>query len=545
MPADARLWQANPLEADESALTGESVPVSKTAGAVTDGTVVADRTGMLFSGTLVTRGSGRAVVTGTGARTELGGIQRLVDTTATVATPLTRKLGVFSRQLSVGILLVAAAAFALGIVRGTPVAEMFTAAVALAVGAIPEGLPAAVSIVLAIGVVGMSRRRSVVRHLPTVETLGSTTVICTDKTGTLSQNRMTVTAVYAGGRMLGPDAGSSALRECLVAGVLCNDAGLSPSGGFEGDPTETALLAAADNAGLTPGEVRRRWPRTSVVPFDSERRMMITAHGDVGYVKGAAGEVLARCDSELTDDGLRPMDRDAVHRALSGFSARGLRLLAFARLTPAGPLEASGNWTMLGLQALQDPPRPEAIGAIGACHDAGIAVKMITGDHAGTARAIAQQVGFAGSATVLTGRQLDELGDDALDQTVPRTNVFARVSPEQKLRLVRSLQRQGHVVAMTGDGVNDAPALRRADIGVAMGRGGTDAAARRRTWCCWTTTSSRSNRPSRKAARCSTTCASSSPGPCPPTSVRAWLSSSPSCWARCCRSCRCRSCGST
>ncbi|MFD4248418.1 cation-translocating P-type ATPase [Amycolatopsis thermoflava] len=474
VPADGRVTEAHQLEVDESALTGESAPVAKHDEVLPAETAAADRVNMVHSGTLVTRGTARAVVTSTGAHTQLGDIQRLVATTATVATPLTRKLGVFSRQLSVGIVVVAAFAFALGLLRGTPVAEMFTAAVALAVGAIPEGLPAAVSIVLAIGVVRMSRRRSVVRHLPAVETLGSTTVICTDKTGTLTENRMTVVAVHAAGRTVDEWADPGpAVRECLVAGVLCNDA--SPA---KGDPTEIALLTAA--AGLDPARLRAERPRLDVVPFDSETRLMITAHRGAAYVKGAVEEVLARCSAELGEDGAeRPLDTAEVHRAQAEFAAQGLRVLAFARFTPTGgPLAGQGEWTFLGLQAMQDPPRAEAARAIAACRDAGIAVKMITGDHAVTAGAIAGQVGLArpGEATVLTGRDLDELDDGALDEAAARADVFARVSPAQKLRLVRALQRRGQVVAMTGDGVNDAPALRRADIGVAMGRGGTDAA---------------------------------------------------------------------
>jgi len=468
VPADVRLVEVRLAEVDESALTGESVPVRKSADAVGGEAVVADRAGCAYSGTLVTRGWARAVVTATGGATELGGIQHLVTTAEVVATPLTRKLARFSRQLSVAIVAVAAGAFALGVVRGTPAPEMFTAVVALAVGAIPEGLPAAVAIVLAIGVVRMSRRGAIVRNLPAVETLGGTTVICTDKTGTLTQNRMTVTTLATAGRLVPPAEASSLLRECLVAGVLCNDAELG-----EGDPTEIALLESAIEAGLDPQAIRAAAPRTHTVPFESETRTMTTVHGEVGYLKGAVEEVVAQCADEVTSGGVRPLDALALEEQQETLTAQGLRVLAFARFTPGSAP------TLLGLQAMHDPPRPEAVAAVAACRSAGIDVKMITGDHAGTARAIAAAVGLVdtpSAARVLTGAELTELPEERFDEVVAGTQVFARVSPGQKLQLVQALQRGGHVVAMTGDGVNDAPALRRADIGVAMGRNGTDAA---------------------------------------------------------------------
>ncbi|WP_459723326.1 cation-translocating P-type ATPase [Actinophytocola sp. KF-1] len=469
VPADLRLVQVRTFEVDESVLTGESVPVVKAAGVLPAGTGVADRVNMAHAGTVVSRGSARAVVVATGTGTELGAIQRMVADTAPVATPLTRKLAVFARRLSVVIVGVAVVTFVVALLRGMPVADAFTAVVALAVGAIPEGLPAAVSIVLAIGVVRMARRKAVVRHLPAVETLGGTTVICTDKTGTLTQNRMTVTTVWPA------DAPSRA--ECLVAGVLCNDA-TSRHGDdgwtADGDPTETALVAAAVAAGLDPGDLHERFPRSDVLPFDPVRRLMATTHrtpgGDVGYLKGAVEEILARCVD---------VDVEAVLARQAELAANGLRVLAFARFAPAGALSSqmdSPHATFLGLQAMHDPPREQAVRAVAACRAAGIRVKMITGDHADTARAIAEATGLvdsAADATVVTGADL--AGLDRLDE-VADADVFARVSPEQKLDLVRVLQAHGHVVAMTGDGVNDAPALRRADIGIAMGAGGTDAA---------------------------------------------------------------------
>jgi cation-transporting ATPase F len=476
VPADARLVDVRAFEADESVLTGESLPVVKTTGALPADTGLADRTNVVHAGTLATRGSARAVVVATGATTQLGAIERLVAGTEAVATPLTRKLAGFAGKLSAVIVVVAAVVFVVGLLRGMPVAEAFTAVVALAVGAIPEGLPAAVSIVLAIGVVRMARRKAVVRHLPAVETLGGTTVICTDKTGTLTTNRMTVTTVVTGDRAVPPEAAGR--EECLVAGVLCNDAALRrEDGGWvaDGDPTETALVVAAQAAGLDPGELHDTHPRVDVLPFESERRLMATVHrrGDgslVGYVKGAVEEVLARCDG---------VDHAAVLRRQHELAASGLRVLAFARFTPSsGDLVAqvdSPHATFLGLQGMQDPPREQAVRAVAACRTAGVRVKMITGDHAETARAIAAAVGIvdsAADATVLTGAELTRLDISE----APEADVFARVSPEQKLDLVHALQDRGHVVAMTGDGVNDAPALRRADIGVAMGAGGTDAA---------------------------------------------------------------------
>ena len=491
VPADMRIAEAHLLEVDESALTGESVPVPKSVPEVPQETPLADRVDMAYSGTMVTRGTGRALVTATGDGTQLGSIQRMVATTGTVVTPLTRKLAGFSRQLSIGILAIAGFAFAVGVIRGTPVADMFTAAVALAVGAIPEGLPAAVSIVLAIGVVRMSRRHAVMRNLPAVETLGGTTVICTDKTGTLTQNRMTVTTISAGGRTVDvralPDLTDPALRECALAGVLCSEAELSVVDGQwigHGDPTETALVPVAELAGLDPGAARAEMSRVDFLPFESERRLMLSVHQAprlVAYAKGAFEDILARCETELTSDGgVRPLDVGAAHRLQTSFAEQGLRVLAFARFEPNGDslsreVDRRG-WTLLGLQAMHDPPRPEVIDAVAACRSAGIAVKMITGDHADTARAIAKSVGLAETPAVLTGAELDLLDDDRLAEVTAATTVFARVSPGQKLRLVEAFQRHGHIVAMTGDGVNDAPALRRADIGVAMGRAGTDAA---------------------------------------------------------------------
>jgi cation-transporting P-type ATPase F len=475
--ADVRLIAADSLEVDESALTGESVPVAKDEDVLPGGAELADRVNMAYSGTVVTRGAGRGVVVVIGADTELGLVNKLVTGADGTQTPLTRKLIGFSRQLALIIVSLAAVTFLIGVLRGSPAGEMFTAAVALAVGAIPEGLPAAVTIVLAIGVVRMSRRNAIVRRLPAVETLGGTTVICTDKTGTLTANEMTVTAVVVGdqvyevtgngyepdGEVLGHD---EAVLECFLAGALCNDTSLRLVDGswqVVGDPTEAALLVSAGKAGVDTSA----YSRLDVVPFDSARQLMITLHRGpedvVGYIKGAAEQVLALCGE---DD----------HSVAERWAARGLRVLAFARFTPAPGVSRidqealPGNVTLLGFQVMRDPSRPEAIAAVAACQQAGIEVKMITGDHGATAEAIARDFGLGDG--VVSGKDIAATPDEQLADL----SVFARVSPEQKLRLVELLQRKGHVVAMTGDGVNDAPALRQADIGVAMGRGGTEAA---------------------------------------------------------------------
>ncbi|QKW38061.1 HAD-IC family P-type ATPase [Actinomadura sp. NAK00032] len=488
VPADLRLLRTDELAVDESALTGESAPVAKDPAELPE-VALADRAAMAFSGTLVTAGRGAGLVVATGADTELGGINRLVQSTAAVQTPLTRKIAQFSRVVTVAILVLAAVTFAIGVLRGRGATEMLTAAVALAVGAIPEGLPAVVTITLALGVARMVRRGAIVRHLPAVETLGGTTVICTDKTGTLTQNQMTVTAISAGGldyTLTGTGyaphgtverdgrpvdaAGHPALRETLLAGLGCNDARLAETDGgwrITGDPTEGALLTSAAKAGLD-----RVPERTATLPFSSERRYMATLHEDgTIYVKGQLERVLQLCDDAAGPDGAPvPLDPDAVIARAEAYGGEALRVLAFAR-GRGDTLDGLPRLTFLGLQAMLDPPREEAADAVRTCHGAGIQVKMITGDHAATAAAIGARVGLAGE--VMTGA---ELTGDVSPERVRATTVFARVSPEQKLRLVQALQSSGHVIAMTGDGVNDAPALKQADIGVAMGRSGTDAA---------------------------------------------------------------------
>jgi len=518
VPADLRLISIRELQVDESALTGESVPVAKEELLLPSATVLADRRNLAYSGTLVTYGQGVGVTVGTGAVTEIGRIHQLIGCAADIATPLTKKIAHFSQILTVVILGLAAVTFGIGMWRGLLAVEMFMAAVALAVGAIPEGLPAAVTITLAIGLNRMARRHAIIRKLPAVETLGSTTVICSDKTGTLTENQMTVQAILAGGLEFGVSGTgykpigdiqrdgkvidlekTPAVRECLLAGMLCNDTELverDHQWKIVGDPTEGALLVSAWKAGLDVKKASEHSPRIDVIPFESHRQYMATLHQrtddsyKVIYIKGAMEKVLSLCTQELGPDGReRPCDPETIHRHAQSLAEGGLRLLGFARgmVSPETDTldqdQLPSGLTWLGLQGMMDPPRPEAIHAVQACQRAGIAVKMITGDHAVTARVIAQKIGIAvatlpngGGPRVMTGSDLAVFPVNELPEAADQAMVFARVAPEQKLRLVEALQSRGHIVAMTGDGVNDAPALKQADIGVAMGQGGTEVA---------------------------------------------------------------------
>jgi cation-transporting P-type ATPase F len=506
VPADLRLFEVKGLQVDEAALTGESVPVHKHVNALALDTVLGDRKNLAFGGTLVTAGQGAGLVWATGDRTETGRIAFLIAGAVDLTTPLTRKIAQFSRLLLWVILALAAVTFGIGVRRGEPPLDMFMAAIALAVGAIPEGLPSAVTIVLAIGVARMAKRRAIIRKLPAVETLGSTTVICSDKTGTLTENQMTVQVtgtgygpegdVRQGGQPVAP-AEHQALLECLRAGLLCNEAALVETDGrwtVQGDPTEGALVVAAAKAGLAHAEAHRLAPRVDMIPFESEHMFRATLHdraaGRVIYKVGALERLLDRC-TDMTDarGELVPLDAAAIRGAAEAMAARGLRVLAMTRrhVEPGhARLEhahVGSGLTFLGLQGMIDPPRAEAVAAVRECQRAGIAVKMITGDHVGTARAIAAQIGLrAGTSAgdvalpAISGRELEKVSDADLPELADRTAVFARVAPEQKLRLVRALQSRGHIVAMTGDGVNDAPALKQADIGIAMGITGTDVA---------------------------------------------------------------------
>jgi len=515
VPADLRLFHVRSLQVDESALTGESVPVEKHATVLPSDTVLADRKNLAFAGALVTYGQAEGMILSIGNQTETGRIARLIREATDLTTPLTRKIAQFSKLVLWVILGLAAMTFAIGVARGEKAVDMFMAAVALAVGAIPEGLPAAVTITLAIGVSRMAKRRAIIRKLPAVEALGSTTVICSDKTGTLTENQMTVQQIFAGGKFydvtgsgyepLGEvlEQGQRAaldhhagLRETLLAGLLNNDSQLVRDGDrlkVEGDPTEAALISAAQKSGLVLDETHSAHPRLDVIPFESEHQFMATLHGRgegkprVIYKKGSVERLLERCTLSLRDDGqLAPVDADSVRTAVEQMAAKGLRVLAFARREVAHDHHelhhdhVKEGLTFLGLQGMIDPPRAEAIVSVRKCQEAGIQVKMITGDHALTARSIAQQLGLKGGGNgellAVTGRELEKVSDADLPELTERTAVFARVAPEQKLKLVRALQTRGHIVAMTGDGVNDAPALKQADIGVAMGITGTDVA---------------------------------------------------------------------
>jgi Ca2+-transporting ATPase len=505
VPADLRLLHCRELSINESSLTGESLPVAKHATPLAQNTLLADRANMAYAGSLVTRGHGTGVVVATSDATETGRISRLMEEADVFSTPLTRKIEWFSKILLYVILGLAAFTFVIGLARGESAFDMFMAAVALSVGAIPEGLPAAVTITLAIGVSRMARRRAIIRKLPAVETLGSTTVICSDKTGTLTQNQMTVQRLFAGNQDFAvggagytpqgeiTPAASLAAQECLLAGLLCNEASLEKKNGawhVGGDPTEGALIVAAMKAGLEPESSHAAHPRLDVVPFESRHQYMATLHDGRIYLKGAVEKILTRCTGMLgPDDQILPLDHERITQAATLMAEQGLRVLALARKPSEQEQNALNHddltegMIFLGLQGMMDPPRPEAARAIKACHRAGIEVKMITGDHAITAAAIARQIGLLkaglspdGQPGILSGHELALLDDVALAQAVRNTHVFARVEPEQKLRLVRALQANGEVVAMTGDGVNDAPALKQADIGVAMGITGTEVA---------------------------------------------------------------------
>ena len=543
LPADVRLLDAHNLRVDEAALTGESVPVDKHTQAVAADAPLGDRLGMGFAGTLVTQGQARAVVVATGAHTEMGRIGHMLSEVEEATTPLLRKMEVVGRSLTGVILVAATLLFGFGVwVRGMPAGEMFMAAVGLAVAAIPEGLPAIMTIALAIGVQRMARRHAVIRRLPAVETLGSVTVICSDKTGTLTRNEMTVQQVALDGLLLNVEgvgyapegrivpvaapagAGSAtatdtaaatahaAFKALAQAAALCNDAHLAHTQErgksdwvLAGDPTEGALLTLAMKAGLNPDQCHQARPRLDVVPFESDHRYMATLHpaseattaqpGPAAlevFVKGAPERVLTMCHRQLAASG-QEVPLDAVHwnAVVQAQARQGRRVLALARRSlPAGHArlthaDVAQGLTLLGLVAIIDPPRDEAIRAVAECQQAGIRVVMITGDHGVTASAIAAQLGMGRASgpagadaalTAITGPEIEAMSDAALQEAVRSTRVFARASPEHKIRLVRALQANGEVVAMTGDGVNDAPALKQADVGVAMGKKGTEAA---------------------------------------------------------------------
>ena len=517
VPADLRLFRSRELQVDESALTGESVSVQKHTKQLPIETVLAERYNIAYSSTLVTYGIGSGIVIETGDRTEMGRISTLIASADTLVTPLTKKITYFSKILLWAILGLAGVTFLVGWIRGEPLLDMFMAAVALAVAAIPEGLPAAMAIMLAIGSGKMAKRHAIIRKMPAVETLGSTTVICSDKTGTLTQNQMTVQQIYAGeqqfdisgvgyspvgdirfGHTVIHPGKYPVLMECLKAGLLCNDSQLLQKDGqwcIEGDPTEVALITAAIKAGLSWETLEQDFPRIDTFPFESKHQFMATLHGQKNkegttiYMKGSVESVLSRCDNTYSAALASTfLNSDYINGEVGEMAAKGLRILAFACKVLSAPVQSvaytdlSGGFSFLGLQAMMDPPRKEVIAAILACKKAGIHVKMITGDHVATATAIAHRIGLNNSTDSglsgfsICGDELTKLSDYALVEDTQRATVFARIAPEQKLRLVKALQTKGHVVAMTGDGVNDAPALKQADIGVAMGECGTEVA---------------------------------------------------------------------
>lgn len=512
-PADVRLIELRDMQADESALTGESVPVQKNIDPVDPDNVLGDRFCIGFSSTNVTYGQGRGIVVATGDSTEVGKIQKSIAGAEDLETPLTLKIKSFSHLLLKVIIGLSVLLIVVGLVRGESFGEIFMVSVALAVGAIPEGLPVAVTIMLALGVSKMAKRKAIIRKLVAVETLGSTNVICSDKTGTLTENQMTVQKIFAGDKYfevtgLGyrPDGtiefeGSpidlklyKSLSLCLQAGLLCNDSGLKEKNGtwmIEGEPTEGALLVSGIKSGLRIEDLEYSMPRLSSIPFESEYQYMATLHGGdehVIFMKGASEAILERCSKMYDEKGeLIPLDKNKILSKVEDLASQGLRVLGFAMKVPSKGMErinhedVSSDMIFLGIQGMIDPPRKEAIEAVALCQKAGIDVKMITGDHAITAASIADQIGLQGQREdrmlkALTGKELQALDNGDFEEAAESVAVFARVSPDQKLRLVKALQDRGKIVAMTGDGVNDGPALKQANIGVAMGITGTDVA---------------------------------------------------------------------
>lgn len=513
VPADLRLFAVRDLQIDESALTGESVATEKQIKEVKADAMLGDRHNMAFATTMVTYGTGKGIVVTTGDLTEVGKINTSIATAEELDTPLTRKIKKFSKTLLWVILSLAILILAVAYLRGESLADAFMVAVALMVGAIPEGLPAAVTIMLAIGVGKMAKRRAIIRKLEAVETLGSTNVICSDKTGTLTENQMTVQKIWAGGEHfdvtgLGykPEGKvlfeaqkvilteKPALHYTLRGGVLCNNSQIIEKDGrwvAEGDPTEAALISVAKKIGIQDQDTKQHYPQIDAIPFQSEYQYMASLHkqeGTILFLKGSLEAVLRSSHFVMSSTGeIEPIDKTVIQARAEGFAAEGLRVLAFAykifdaSKTAVDHQDVAEGMIFTGLQGMIDPPRKEAIEAVKLCQQAGIDVKMITGDHALTAGAIADQLGIGGKKEngklkVLTGRELQKMPDDILQGVAEAVAVFARVSPDQKLRLVKALQATGKIVAMTGDGVNDGPALKQANIGVAMGITGTEVA---------------------------------------------------------------------
>lgn len=515
VPADVRLIEARRFRTEEAALTGESVPVEKHVDPVAADADLADRTSMAFASTIVVQGNARGLVVETGRFTEIGKISELLRGVEKIKTPLLQQLDRAGRVLAVFILGAAAITALLGtLIHNQPAADMFMAAVGLAVAAIPEGLPAIVTIGLALGVQNMAKRNAIIRRLPAVETLGSISTIFSDKTGTLTRNEMTAQAIWLGDEQfqidgigfepkgsfyrVQPDgekeadsvdlANAPGLSDFLRAGMLCNDTELHQESGryqIYGDPTEGALVVAGEKAGLATADIRSQFPRVDAIPFESDYKYMATLHSQDDdqrvIVKGAPDRLIEMCDSVATADGESDIDQAEWEGRIHELSSRGLRVLAIAD-KPAAEIDGLDHHhiekglRLLGIIGLLDPPRDEAIEAVKLCQQAGIRPVMITGDHASTALAIAKQLGFSQTEKALTGREIEAMSDQALEEIILEIDVFARASPEHKLRLVKAMQAKGGVCSMTGDGVNDGPALKRADVGVAMGVQGTEAA---------------------------------------------------------------------
>lgn len=503
IPADMRIIQQKNLQVEEAALTGESVPSQKTNESVSTDAVIGDRKCMAYSGTLVVSGTATGVVVNTGMETELGKISEMLNETVDLETPLNHKLHVIGKYLTIGIAAITFVIMVIGTYRALgqgvqlydALKESLIFAIALAVGAIPEGLPAVVTIALAIGVQRMAKRKAIIRKLPAVETLGSTTVICSDKTGTLTRNEMTVSELWnyhyniqvtgvgynKAGTFKQNGAELDALPEemllLLKKAVLCSDANViyeANDYSISGDPTEVALVVAAVKAGISIDCLRQEIPRNDVIPFDSEKQYMATLNDNI-ILKGAPEVVLNRCSSHI---GGASLNTQKIISQIELLGSKGMRVLAFAQKTQSKSHEIStddieSGFEFIGLIGMIDPPRAEAIEAIKACHNAGITVKMITGDHHATASAIGMELGLSVNGNVVTGVALSKMDDAELDKTIQCTNIFARVAPEHKLRLVKALQNNNEVVAMTGDGVNDAPSLKQSNVGVAMGITGT------------------------------------------------------------------------
>jgi len=502
VPADIRVIESMSLHADEAALTGESVPVQKHVDAIENPKIpLGDRKNMAYAGTIITYGRGRGVMTATGMQTEFGKIAGMLQTVESEETPLQKNLDKLGHSLAKAALVIVLIIVGLGYSRGQPLLDMIIFGVALAVAVVPEALPAVVTISLAIGVQRMVKRHALVRKLPAVETLGSTSIICSDKTGTLTKDEMTTRQIYAAGETFhvsgsgyAPEGSftlgkthaepSTALLELLTSAVLSSDATLlktSEGWDIKGDPTEGALIVAAAKAGLEKEMLMEEQPRIAEIPFTSETKRMTTLHtskeGEKAYAKGAPEVILSSCTKQRTKDGVTNIsehDRTAILAAAKAMADASLRVLGVSMKASANLGDAEEEMTFLGLVGMIDPPRPEAKEAVATCALAGIKVVMITGDHPATAQAIARELGILTDGRAVTGAELDAMSDEEFERSVEEIEVYARVSPAHKLKVITALQKKGHIVAMTGDGVNDAPALKKADIGIAMGITGTD-----------------------------------------------------------------------